>query len=141
MAGKTLDTKKFFILFGPYIIHGYGKGTFIEIDPDDVLYTKETGGDGEVARSRSNNKSHRLKLTLMQTSSSNDDLSAAALADEVAPGGIVLPLTCKDLLGNTVFFATEAWISKRPNYKRSKNVEDNEWLIDTGSADFYLGGN
>jgi hypothetical protein len=66
----TYDPKKVIITLGGVPIGGYADG-FVQIDPNSETWTKKVGADGEVARALSNDNTHTIQITLMQTSLSN----------------------------------------------------------------------
>lgn len=118
----------------------FADGTFINITPDEDLFTKVTGADGITSRSKSSNRSFRVEVTLQQTSPSNDILSNYAALDEISNGG-VFPIQIKDNLGRTLFSAPEAWVARFPDQEFSKEISNRGWMIDTGRADVFIGGN
>lgn len=136
---KTYDPGKLVVSFRGRLISGFGDGSMIKITRDEDAYTKIVGGDGEVARVRSRNKSGSVELTLMQTSASNDDLSSAAALDELSGTGIG-PLMVKDLLGTTVAAGANAWIRKLPDAEYNKDGADRVWIIDVEQLDLFVGG-
>jgi hypothetical protein len=52
-------------------ISGYADGTFVQVDPSGDSFAKKVGADGEVARSMSNDNTHTVVITLLQSSLSN----------------------------------------------------------------------
>ncbi|MBC3540659.1 phage structural protein [Rufibacter sediminis] len=142
MAGvKTYDPKNVQVILGGTPASGFTDGTFISVAPDEDLYTKTIGADGEASRARSNNKSATVTLTLKQTSSTNDVLSTFVAADQVSDSG-VFPLMIKEIgSGRTLVFAQAAWVQRFPDLAYSKEVEDREWVIAVGQMDIFIGGN
>lgn len=136
----TYDPKKCIIIFGGVEIKGFSEDSIIEAEPLGDGIKTVVGCDGETSRSIDPNQSWRVTLSLATTSSSNDFLSATHIADRNTGKG-VLPLLFKDLSGRTTFFASQAWITKMPNITREKEVGECEWVLETGAADVYVGGN
>ncbi len=99
------------------------------------------GSDGEAARSKSNDKSGRMTIQLLQTSPSNAILSAFALADEVTPGGAVFPFACKDLNGGSLHTAQTGWIVKKPDAEYVVEAGPREWIIETDDLKHTVAGN
>ncbi len=128
---QTYDPKKVIVTFGGTIITGFADGTFIQISAASDLFSKKVGSDGEVARSRSNDDTYEVTLTLMQTSLSNKVLNAFKEADKLSSTG-VLPLTITDVSGAGLFFWPQAWIKKSPGGEYAKEVGDRQWVFDTG---------
>lgn len=136
---KTYDPKSVIVTFGGIPLEGFADGTFINIVPNDA-FTKAVGADGTVSRSKSVDSSLEITITLQQTSESNDYLSAIALADKLRNAG-ALPLIIKDLEGTSTTFSEVAWVRKPPDSAYAKEIENREWVFDTGSADYFVGGN
>lgn len=140
MAVKTYDPKQVLLIIGGAPIGGFADGEFISVERDEDTYTKISGADGEVSRSKSNNKMGELTVTLLQTSSSNLILSAIMQADELSNSGVV-PIFIKDGLGTTILFSAEGWIKKPPTVSYDKELTDREWVLDLSNVDIFVGGN
>lgn len=121
-------------------ISGYADGTFITVERDEDAFTKQIGTDGEVTRSKSNNKTGNATLTLMQTSASNALLSALHALDELSGNGVG-PFLMKDNSGNTVHAAQNCWIRKYPTSEWAREAGAREWVIDMDVLNSYEGGN
>lgn len=137
---RTYDPGKVVVAFGASIITGFAEGTFISIARNGDIFEKSRGADGTVDRINKNANDFAVTMTLKQTSISNDDLSAYSLVDQISNSG-KLPLSIKDLGGNTLFFAAQAWIAKDPDDEFSDSLSNREWRFDTGAAAKYSGGN
>lgn len=140
MTVKTFDPAEVQVIVGGNQIGGFADSEFINIERTNDLYSKTIGADGEVARSKSNDKSGRMTLTLLQTSASNDILSAFHQADELTNSGII-PIMVKDSLGTSVLFAGHGWVVKYPAFTGAKEVGNREWMIDMARIDIFIGGN
>jgi hypothetical protein len=128
---STYDPKKVIITIGGVPIGGYADGTFIQIDPNGDTWTKKVGADGEVARALSNDNTHTIQITLMQTSLSNAYLRTIMNADKLTGLGM-LPLSFTDLNTMEVHFWPQAWVSTTPSIGRAKETTDMQWTIHTG---------
>lgn len=131
MPVKTYDPKLIVITFGGIALTGYEDGTFVDAKPSADRFSRKVGADGEVARSRSADRTHEITLTLQQVSPSNDYLSSVLLLDTVANKG-VLPLQIADLNGTSIQFWDAAWIKTPPNNVSAKEVGPRTWVFDTG---------
>lgn len=140
MAVKSYDPKKVSLVIGPHAASGYMKGTFIELEFDSDAFTKVVGSDGEVARSKSNDYAGALKLTLMQTSDTNDYLSSLAILDRASGTGVV-PVLLRDALGRTLASSTAGWVKKIPKIGFGQEIEAREWVLDLAQLDVFVGGN
>lgn len=137
---QTYDSKQVIVIVGGNYMQGLADGTFLNIVPNADDFTKVVGADGNVARSKSNDASFRVTLTLMQTSASNDVLSALRRSDKIANAGIV-PIQVKDLGGRTLFSAPECWVARPPDSEFGKELSQRQWMLDTGPAEYFVGGN
>ena len=128
---KTYDAKKVIINYGGAPIRGFNDGDFISIKATSDRWTKKVGADGEVARSRSNDETSEVTLSLSQTSPANSVLTAFMEADRLSNRG-VLPLTMVDVISGMTFFWPQAWIKKVPDITRGKELKNTDWVFDTG---------
>ena len=140
MSVFTYDPKQFAVILGANILDGFADDDFIEVERDEDAWSKKVGVDGETTRAKSNNKSGKVVIRLMQSSASNDVLSALAITDD-ATGKGTFPITCRDGTGRSAFFSDTAWVKKFPKSTWKKGVAVWEWTIDTGSLDIFIGGN
>ena len=139
MATKLYDPDKVVVTFGPAVVSGIAAGTFVSVERNEDAFTVTVGADGETARTRNNNRSGTITITLLQTSSSNDMLSSFAQLDEKSATG-VLPLVVKDLLGNTLCVAPNAWVKKIANAEFGKEHGDREWVLESDLIEMFVGG-
>lgn len=124
------DPKKVHAIYGGAIITGYADGSFLRIEYNEDFFNLLVGADGEATRSKSNNRSAIITMTLMPGSSGNAILGAAAKADDAAGAG-VLPLVITDLSTGTTFAAESAWVKKDPGYDFQKEAQAKEWTLET----------
>lgn len=121
---------------------GRGDGVFIKITPMNPAFSTKVGADGEVARSRSNDRRHKVEITLMQTSDSNILLSALHELDLFAPNGSgVAAILIQDMSGTSIFIAPEAWIVKAPEVQYGPEVEMRTWELEVANPINLVGGN
>jgi hypothetical protein len=138
---NTYDPKAILFTFLGIPLSGFADGTFIKVERNDDTFKLVVGSDGESARARNRNRSGRITLTLLQTSPSNDYLSAAQRADELGIPGGKGPLLVKDVLGTTLINAPDAWIVKPPAAEFGREVGSREWVFESGDIDMLVGGN
>lgn len=141
MTVRTYDPKRISIVIGSHIVSGYAEDTFLSIEPTGDGTQSTSGADGEVARSLSNNRLHRITLTLQQTSMSNNALSDLLALDRASGGGGIVPLQVRDLRGDSLFAASQAWVVQNPTQEFGSEVGDREWNLDAVETDSYVGGN
>jgi hypothetical protein len=136
---NTYDPKLFSVIVGAKIMSGFSDGSFIRVERNEQAWNLKVGVDGEGTRAKSNNLSGKVTITLMQSSSSNDDLSAFAAADELSNSGAV-PLLVKDVSGTTVCSAVTAWVMKYPDTEFGKEVLTRAWVLETDELLMLVGG-
>ena len=139
MALKSYDPKSVSMIIGSHIVAEFEDGTFINVERNNDTWSIKKGASGETARAKSNDRSGIFTFTLMQTSLSNDFLSALAIADEVENSGIV-PVVIKENGGTTVASAIEAWIRRPSAVEYSKTVGSRQWILETGDLILNVGG-
>lgn len=137
----TYDPKKVIVVFGSQTISGFAEDEMITIAPSGDGYTKYVGADGEVARAIDPNDTFTVTLHLAYTSKSNSYLSKMHSADRLT-GSFLVPLMIKDLSGDTLFVAEQAWVANWPESTRGRGIETQDWELETGRViGPVLGGN
>ena len=118
------------------------EGDFIKIERMNPAFSTKVGADGEVARSRSNDKRTKITVTLMQTSDTNALFSAIFLLDETAPNGAgVGAFGVKDQGGTSLHFAAESWITKPADATYAAEVGTRVWEFEAANMTGVIGGN
>lgn len=140
MAVKTYDPAQVIITVNGIIISGYADGTFVTVERDSDSWSKQIGADGDGTRSKSNDKSGKITISLMQSAESNEVLSALALLDEQTGGGAV-PVLIKDNSGTSLHVAETAWIVKPATAEYGKEAGPREWVFDTDILISNIGKN
>lgn len=140
MAVRTYDPKQVVISIGGVPMSGFSEGTFLEVDRDEPTWNKVVGADGLVTRSKTNNLSGTLTLTLKQSSPSNDVLSGFLAIDEATNQGVV-PVLVKDLSGNSIYFSANAWITQYANSTFGKDISDRQWVLSLDEVEIFVGSN
>ncbi len=140
MPVRTFDPKDVVVIVGGSIIGGFADGEFIRVSRSSDAYTKVTGSDGVISRSKSNDRSGEMTIILAQTSPSNDVLSLIHAADEATNAGVV-PVAVRDLSGRSTFVSAFAWIRKSPDASFGKEITNREWTLDLADYNPFVGGN
>lgn len=140
MALTNYDPAQVSVIFAGIPISGFADGTFVSIDQNEDSFALTIGSDGEGVRARSNNDSGRVTITLLQSSESNDLLSAAHNADKGTGNGVA-PLLIKDNTGRTIIEANTAWIVRSPAQEFAREASSREWIIETNKLNQFVGGN
>lgn len=140
MAVRSYDPKNVLVSIGGVPMSGFADGTFLEVSRDENAFTKVTGADGFTSRVKSNNRGGLMTLTLLETSPSNDVLSAYAALDEISGTGIV-PVLIKDVSGTSLYFSATGWVQKLPDSTFGKDINNRAWTLDLADVDVFIGGN
>lgn len=136
---KSYDPAKVSLIVGGHIVQGYADGEFVVAARNNDNFSRVGGADGEQSRSKSNDKSGTITITLMQSSLSNAVLQGFALADELASAGLV-PVLIKDSNGSELCTAELAWCQKPSDKGFAKEGGERQWVFETGELIFVGGG-
>lgn len=106
------------------------------MEGDDVVtiemltdqFSDIAGAKGDVARSQTNDNRATITIKLLQTSSSNKDLTAQYNIDRLTGAGVA-PLIIEDKEGGETFVFNNAWITKYPTVIRGQGVNGMEWVL------------
>lgn len=128
------------LLGGFYKLDGYAADTFISIRKDVKPFDAMKSMDGEQARIYRKDEGYTVELTLAQSSSANNILSAIYNVDVATQMG-KFPLFIKDLKGSTTFFAGTAWIEDIPDASFGASLSTRTWVLGTSEAGLNIGGN
>jgi len=143
MALKVYDANEILmIIAGIPVTSGYDDGEFCRIEQETEDFTDKVGTDGEVTRSRTNDKRATCSVILMQSSLGNALLSALNNIDRLAGNGAgVGPFLVQDLQGTALYAAAECWISKPPDVSFDREPTAREWTIRIASLERFDGSN
>lgn len=129
------------VSFGPLLISGFAEDTFVTAEHNSDAYTHKVGADGEVTWSKSADRSGKIELTLMASSSSNAALTAMHAADRLSPIGVsVLPILIKDNYGYSLATGARARITKMPKAEYGKEVGTRVWTFIVEDLKIVEGG-
>lgn len=140
MAFNTYDPKEILVIVGIRQMTGFADGTGVKVSRNEDAWTVQSGVTGETARSKNNNRTGSVEISLLQTAEDNQYLSDLALLDENANAGAV-PLTVKDNNGNTILFAENAWVKKMPDVEYGKEAGPRTWVFETDNLVWNIAGN
>lgn len=136
---NTYGVNELIVTYGANRLTGWADGEFMTVSYDDDIYKYTNGADGEVARVKSNKLMATITLRFLQTSASNDILSAYLIADidANAPQNFLI----KDLNGETIMSSAKASIIKFPDFSFGTENSNREWQIKAPKLVGFLGGN
>ena len=137
---KTYNPAQVVVIFNGHEISGYADGSFVTVARDEDAFSLVVGSSGEGVRSKMNNKSGTITVTLLQSSGSNAFLSGFAELDELSAGGQG-PLLIKDNSGDSLHVCESAWIQKLPDSEYAREAGSREWTFRTDNLVSHVGGN
>ncbi|MCP4570696.1 MAG: DUF3277 family protein [FCB group bacterium] len=138
----TYASDQVFVTFGPITMNdGRDDGDFCVVEQNEDAFALQIGTDGEACRSKSNNRSGTITITLMASSPTNDLLSAMYNVDINSNGDGINPMGVVDLSGTSLFAAEKAWIKKPPSTTFSRESGSREWVFETNVLVQHHGGN
>lgn len=121
---------------------GYDDGEFLRIEQESDDFTDKVGTDGEVTRSKTNDRRATASIVLMQTSSGNSLLSGLNNLDRNTPNGFgVGPFLVRDRQGLALYTGSASWISKPPDVSFDREATAREWTIRIADLTRFDGGN
>jgi hypothetical protein len=143
MAGtKFYDADQITVVIAAIPISGYADGEFLTIEQESDAFSDVVGTDGEVTRSKTKDNRATVTLKLMQTSDSNDALSALYNADRAASNGAgVGAFLVRDRNGRSLFTGDACWIQKAPDVSFDRAPTSREWVIRVADLLRFDGGN
>jgi len=139
MTQKTFSVNDFIAVYGATQLTGFVDGSFITISYDADAFNYVNGADGEVARVKTKKLMATITVRLLQTSLTNDALSAYFFAD--FEGNATQNFILKDLNGNTILESSECSIPKIPDAEYGTEPTNREWTIKAPKLIGLLGGN
>lgn len=143
MTTKTYNGAEVSVYIAGILIRGgLADGEFLRIEQEADDWLDVVGTDGEVTRSKSNDRRATATLILMQSSDGNDLLSQLSNLDQTTPGGAgVGSFQVRDQNGRARYNAAACWISKAPNVSFGREVGSREWTIRIAKLERVDGGN
>lgn len=140
MATYNLDQVSF-SLAGIPILGGYGEGGSINIKRNTEIFENTVGRAGHVVRSRTNDKTGTVELTLLQTDDANSQLAALARLDEGTPHGAGIGvLQIRDRENGDEYVSAKSWIQAWPDTDLDRKASDRTWMIYCEDLQFFPGG-
>ena len=131
------------IYFLGQVLTGFADGSFITVSQMSPGFDDVVGTDGEVARSKTNDRRVKVVVKLLQTSLSNSVLSAAHQSDLNSPNGLgVGTFKMQDLSSlGTIVEGQQAWVVQYPESDFDRKAGSREWEIRIASGNRFVSGN
>ena|ERR1700682_1686322 len=133
MGFKRYDAAQVTLVFmGILIDSGFADGEFLTIEQSAPDYEAVIGTDGEVSRSRTNNRHATITVKLAHTSNGNTFFSALSNLGILAKNGAdVGPMMVRDRVsGVCTYLASKCWIAKPPNVSYDNKVTMRDWILE-----------
>lgn len=138
---KYFDPKQMPIVFGGVQMEGFSESTMAKFEFESESFGDVVGVDGDVSRSKNMDRRAKLTISLMQTSPTNDLMSAMYNAGRLGVNGAdVAAVRVEDLNGRLVIAGAEAWIMDTPKPTWGKTAQEYEWVIRIANCDAFFGG-
>lgn len=132
---RTYDPANVIIIWGALRFTGFAEDTFLSIARAGNAFDSVQGADGSVARTNKNVRHFSVKLTLLQTSPTND-LLLMALNSDIINNNCIAQMSIQEVKTGKLAFGASAWIEKDPDCDWGNKVGSREWTFHTGIADF-----
>lgn len=142
MGFKVYDADQVSVSVGGIpITGGFADGEFLRIEFEGDAFSDVVGTDGEVTRSKTNDRRATATLLLMQTADANNLLAALAQADRIGSNGAgVGAFLVRDRQGTSLYQAAECWIAKTPDVTFDREATAREWKIRIAVLEDFTGG-
>ena len=141
-ATKAYNSDQLQLVIGAFAFNtGRAADEFVSVSYNSDFHTIQVGSDGEVTRSRVNDRSATITITLTQSSDGNDVLTGIWATDLNTPGGTPVPFLLRDSLGRTLLTAEQCWLKTAPSASYGSEAGTREWVFETGNLIAFYGGN
>ena len=137
-ALRTFSLQGCTITFGGFTITGFAPDDAITMEPSNESFEEVVGADGDLSMAQKA-VTWKVKVSLSQTSKTNDSFSAIHTADLISGTG-VLPFAFIDPRGSSAYALTAARIKGFPTAAHGTSVKTREWNI-SGVGIGFVGGN
>ncbi len=125
--------------WGPIKFLGYMTGSFFEVEYDEKAVTTHVSNDGVMSVVLNPNKAAKAKITIIQGSVTNDDLTKKVPSADLN----TLPtddFSLVDLNGNTLVHSAEAFLEQVAKIVFSNDIQGREWTFILPAAEIVPGG-
>lgn len=124
----SYNPKKVTCAFGNHIAKGFADDSMITVEYAGDGTSTVQGADGEIVRSIDPSNLYNLKITLQQTSTTNDFLQSRYERDQSYGDG-TFSVNVVDVWGGESFAGAVAWVTKPASFQRGKTQQNREWEI------------
>ena len=140
----TWDATQYVVIVTPTVgpsfrVVGPAKGTFVEVARMTDAFSSDAGANGDVVRSYNADQRGTVKLTVQQTSPSNDLLSNIGIADEQSGKGLCI-LALEDISGRSISSGASAWLKRISDGSFAVEAGDRVWEFEVAQLRHFIGG-
>lgn len=125
---------------GAYTVEGLAEEEFVSISKPEALFTPSITADGRVSRTKVEDPTHLVTITLASYSDSNLVFTSWVQADAMVASAM-LPLFIKDGMGSTMFYAPLCWIEEMPDTSFDVTTNTRQWVLRAAGGVLVTGGN
>ncbi len=128
---KPYSFKNVSVIVGGKIIEGHFSGDDVaKATFNNDMFSLVVGADGDSTRSQSSDRSGKISIKLLPTSSDNAFLNTLHIADVETGAGIVpVIIKCQDT--GATMTAGQAWIIKTAELSYGAGATAREWIFET----------
>lgn len=138
---RVYDPKSVVCIFDSVPIFGYAPGTFVTVEMTTDAFVRYIGVSGESARARTNDRSGRVSMTLLQSSPTNTVFTLLHTSDILLTSGLGLSVfAMKDLTGSSIAISKACWIASPPSVSFGNEAQSWTWTIDCAELAIGAGG-
>ena len=123
-----------------HLVSGYSEDSIVAVDRNSDTFSMYKGADDSATRIYNSDTALVVTLSLQQTVTSNDVLTALYRNDSASKDAMFSVLIA-DNSGRSRFFAEEAYIAKLPDAKYSNSMQIREWVLHAPNSEMTIGGN
>lgn len=132
----TYKVKSLICVIGGVIVDGWADNDYITVKYDQPRTQTREGADGGVGIAVTESRLGTIEITLLQTSTVNDALTAL-----FSDASRRYPFTLSDGSGSSVFTSSDAWIQDTPEANFGTDIKDRRWVLRAANLSAFFGGN
>ena len=126
----TYDPKKVILMLNGVLITGFAEDTFVEIEYNSERYAVAVGADGAGIRSKRNDRSATVRITLTAGVLANNVLQGMMALDDAANAGAVLFKMTDKGTGRS-YSSVSMWVNKDPEGTYGTTAAGQVWELST----------
>ena len=139
MNTSTYDPAALLIVFKGLTITGFSDESVVKIARNETTWKLKSGTTGEQVRTRNRNRSGYVELSIMQSSPTNDFLSAILASDELLGDGLGACMV-RDNLGTTLVEGDGCYLEGWPESEFTNDAKARVWRVIIPDMNMFVGG-